>query len=384
MNKVIFVTHVKYPRSGAPSNYIQYLAEVFKALGYEVFVVGSKNNAFLIEHGECHKSFRGVKICQVIPEKPMILQKILRRLFYKNLLSLRICALNPSKNDLVIEYSIDEQIQKVILGLRKKKHFNAICCPTEWFGPENFKSGYDVYQRIVEEYRPQYDLIFPISRKIQDYYEARGCRTCLLPIMADCNEYEVKPKIQSIYKIILLANGTMKDSLDTMIKSIATVIETKKQIFEFHTTGIKKEQIIKILGKERYLTLKPYIILHDWMEYNELIQLYQEMNYLLLVRDVSQMTLSNFPSRVPECLAYGIVPLISNVGDCPRYYLKDEVDSFIIDGCSIEACSKAILKAVCLPWNEYIKMSKAARECAVNKFDFRNWTETIQNAVHEL
>lgn len=383
MKKAIFVTHVKYPRSGAPSNYIQYLAEALKALGYQVFVVGSRNNDYLKEQGLA-KSFHSVNICQVVPEKPVILQKIVRRLFFKKLLALNISALKPGKYDLVIEYSINEQIHEVILKLRNKNHFSAVSCPTEWFGPENFESGYDAYRRIVEQYRPQYDLIFPISKKIQSYYEEKGCRTCLLPIMADCTEYENKPKVQGIYKVILIAHGAMKDSLDTMIMSIANVIETKGQIFEFHATGIKQQQVIEILGETRYSALKSSIILHGWMEYDELIQLYQDVHFLLLARDISQMTLSNFPSKIPECLAYGIVPLMSNVGDCPKYYLEDKKNSFIIDGCSVEACSKTISEAVSLPWEDYVKMSNSARECAVNRFDFRNWLETIRSAVQEI
>lgn len=50
------------------------------------------------------------------------------------------------------------------------------------------------------------------------------------------------------------------------------------------------------------------------MKYGELIGLYQEMHFLLLARGVSQMTLANFPSKVPETMCFGIVPIVSEVG----------------------------------------------------------------------
>ena len=96
------------------------------------------------------------------------------------------------------------------------------------------------------------------------------------------------------------------------------------------------------------------------------------------------MTLSNFPSKVPEVMTYGVVPVVSRVGDYTKYYLKDGVNSVVFEGCDANSCAKAIRRAISFSKEEYIEISSKARECVEKKFDYHNWTKKIKQAIESM
>lgn len=200
---------------------------------------------------------------------------------------------------------------------------------------------FEKYTYLNEVLRPKCDLIFPISDKIEEHFKEKGCVTFKLPIMCDSEEYSYIPKKKERYKIVLPANGKMKDALKEMLIAISEILSDDLEAFEFHITGVTREQIVEIIGDEIFNKISKSFVIHSWMKYEELVKLYQNMHYLFLAREDNQMTQSNFPSKIPECMCYGIVPIMSNVGDAPKYYLKNQVNSIVFDGCTVSSCKQA-------------------------------------------
>ena len=96
------------------------------------------------------------------------------------------------------------------------------------------------------------------------------------------------------------------------------------------------------------------------------------------------MTQSNFPSKIPECMCYGIVPIMSNVGDAPKYYLKNQVNSIVFDGCTVSSCKQAIYSALSVEWSKYKLLSESARRTAEKQFDYRQWSEKVSGMIMKV
>ena len=129
---------------------------------------------------------------------------------------------------------------------------------------------------------------------------------------------------------------------------------------------------------------KNSLFIHGWLEYDDLMKLYQSMDYLLLAREKNQFTLSNFPSKVPEMLNYGIVPVCSEVGDYTELYLENNVDSIIFEGSSPDDCAKAIRLAMKKTLPERDKMSIQAKRKAETIFDYRNWSKRVSDFIIDV
>lgn len=115
------------------------------------------------------------------------------------------------------------------------------------------------------------------------------------------------------------------------------------------------------------------------MEYDELVKLYQQMHFLILARDINEMTKANFPSKVPELMCYGVIPIVSRVGDYTKYYLVSDRNSIIMDGCSKEVIKEAIKRCLQMSCESINNMSRNARETAEEKFGI--WTG-LRRLVH--
>ena len=375
--KALIITGNKYPRSGAASNYIQYFASMLIQCGYDVTVAGVRNESVLNGKRE-HNS---VRVVNVIPQNNDFLRRILYKYMYNMFLNGIIRKKKLSREDIIVDYSYDHRIYETVLKTRKKKHYVFACCPTEWFPKDLYDGDFEQYTYINENLRPQCDLIFPISDKIEKHFKEKGCKTFKLPIMCDSIEYKYIPKKKEKYKIILPANGKMKDALEEMLLSVVSILSENIDAFEFHIMGVAKEQILTIIGRETFERTSKAIVIHQWMSYEELVELYQSVHYLLLARDDNQMTQSNFPSKIPECMCYGIVPIMSNVGDAPKYYLKNQINGIVFEGCTVAACKEAICEALALNWNTYKLLSESARKTAETLFDYRQWSDRVLEAI---
>lgn len=127
--------------------------------------------------------------------------------------------------------------------------------------------------------------------------------------------------------------------------------------------------------------VKELLVLHSWMEYSELLELYQQMDYLLIARESNRATLSNFPSKVPEMMAYGIIPVMTQVGDLPNLYLENGRDSILFDQCTVESCRDAIVQAVQMNKSERILMRENTCKKAMESFAYEKWADVIYNFI---
>jgi glycosyltransferase involved in cell wall biosynthesis len=108
------------------------------------------------------------------------------------------------------------------------------------------------------------------------------------------------------------------------------------------------------------------------------------VDFLLIARENKRSTNANFPSKIPESMCYGVIPIVSKVGDYSNYYLTDGKDSIMFNDCTADDCAKAISKAINLTFEERTKMSANSRKCAIEKFYYKNWADALCNYINSL
>ncbi len=378
-SRVFICSFCNFPRGSATANYIQYLACSILGTGREVSLFTNINRDFeLQKEGHCF-FFKGIKVIPLMDGRQTIVDKVFR----KQIIKRAFIRERISKDDIVVTYFQDSYPHEAVLELKARIGFRVIACVTEWFPDDYFgnKKRQRDYDRHFSVLLPQYDLIWPISTYIEDYFKKRGCNTFVLPILADVEEYKLNRQLGEKISFVFPANGRMKDALHEVIKAFLLLSNEEQTIVELHLCGVNKKTIESMIAPEDMRRLSKLLTIHKWMKYTELVDLYNKTHYLILAREISQTTLANFPSKIPETLTYGVVPIASIVGDYTKYYLKDYENSILFFGASSNEIVEALRKGIHLDGNEYQRLSNNARKTAEQKFDYRVWIEKIENTL---
>ncbi len=388
MKKTAYICgYYNFPRGSASANYVQYLGLALKDIGYNIVLITNTNNdelsSFQHEHGDIFDirsySVRTGKIGHYIDMNYSIGRYIRKELSKSNL----------TPDDLLISYSFDKSVNEAVLSFASKFRIKSAVCVVELFAKEDFEPDrggikYKKYKYTIDNLIPRFDIIFPISSFIEEYYRKKRCSVYRLPIMADPFEYEYQDRKGSdILRFVYPANGKMKDSLTNMVYSINSFSDIDLDKMEFHFCGIKKSVIEGLLDERLKKRIGRTIVIHNWMKYKELVDLYRSVDFLFLARDVSQMTLANFPSKVPEAMCYGVIPVVSRVGDYIKLYLKDNENSIIFDGCNVDACQKAINRCLMMSHVQIARLRNASRQASIDIFYYKRWEKAIYQAISE-
>ena len=378
--RVIICGWFFYPRGGALSNYVQYLGKALQRENYEVEIWSSLNYEYPLVDGGKYDDFL---VYDIQPHNPFsLLRRLMDGKMYHVYFTHRLRHFHLSKNDVVIISPSFKGID-VLMQEKRKIGFKTIGIPLEWFGREQYDNEKAAYRgELCFRRNIEHDLLFPISHYIREQFPEIPC--LVLPCMIDTEDVSVHAKKMGKYSFIYPANGMMKDALQEMLLGLGSLTEEELKRIEFHLLGITQEKLDSMLSDTMRKKLSYVLIRHDWMKYSELSNLYSNIHFLFLARKTNQMTCSNFPSKVPEAMTYGVVPVVSRVGDYTKYYLRDEENSLIFDGYDASVCAKAIRRALALSYTEYGYLSRGARKSAEDLFDYRRWSKSIYNCIENL
>lgn len=385
--RLFILSSCYYPRGGASANYLQYLAMSAKEAGYYPTIIAPINPEFAEELELHNNTYQGIRVLGLTVSENKILRHISAK---RDMIEQKEAILireNIGNKDIVYVSGANKDTFSHLLRLREKYHFKLTAGVLELFEEKDFECRfrhyyYQRYWYTNSNLIPKCDMVFPISTFIKDFYESKGTSTFIIPPLTEVRGETAKEQLP--YKFILPANGKMKDNLESMACAFLNLSDQELSRVELHLCGISEEKLRSVLNKQEWKRLEKVVIIHKWMKYDELEKLYKEMHYLLLARDICQMNLANFPSKVPETMAYGIVPIASRVGDYTELYLRDRENSFIIEGSKVEQVTEAIHKAISASYDEYKNMSKAARRCVYKCFDYRTFSVQLKDVLDSL
>lgn len=385
MKKKIFIcTHSQLPHGDANSNYIFHMALSLVNEGFEVIVIGRSKTI-----DACREMNNGV-MCINLPKIQKISGKIEGHTLYGNRLCNELDAQHIHKDDYIIVYGGYVSLFLAIakrMSFMEQGHINS--CVVEWptrkqFKYKAFDPDYLLWKYVFGKMIPKWKKVIVISENLQTHFNKMGCKTFLLPPLIN-SDAKVVGKKRNLEKVQFIYAGAdaQKDAISNMLLGIEELSEEERKAFVFHITSLTAEKARKLLGEKQYILDKysECINIHGWIDYAELMNLYYSADYLLLARETNQFTLSNFPSKVPEMMNYGIIPVCSSVGDYTSQYLRHMIDSVIFDGANPMDCAEAMRLAISIPEDQRKKMSEQSIITAKKRFDYRMWGKELAEFI---
>lgn len=385
--RVFICSNTIFPRGCASANYIQYLAMALIEKNCEVIVIsfGDKGSCEYLKN-EGRYRYKSI----IFDEIRIRAFKPLHWLDYKYRLGSIITGIlnkyRPASHDLIIAYFAQRNVLKALLDYSRKKKVRAAACIGEWYPKSHFKHDilgfrYRAYAGVFKKLYPEFDLVMPVSTYLNDYLKSLGCNTFILPPLADPYEHcSLLPKTKDgIIRYLFI--GKHQDSPEIVIKAFELLPEELLAKAELHLKGISQKQVKGIISPAMHKYIGSKIICHGWMEYGRLAKLYKNTDFLLLARETNQETLSNFPSKIPEAMSYGVIPIASRVGDYTGYYLADGADSILVGECRVQSFSDAIIRSLSMDDKARKAMSERAYATACSRFYYRLWKDRIYNAL---
>lgn len=382
-NRLFIVGSIGFPRGTAGANYDQYVALALKHIGWEVIIIGTGKNR------ECDKIngkyvYKGIEYYNE-PQNLKVKYGVSLK-FYKEM-DIRYTF---SKMDYYIIRDFG-WLPQYWLG-RKVGTDHMQFVHFEDLKPSQYRMAYinpKYWSNIVKWHYKQHYLkkSLPISELLENQDKRYGCKTLRLPIMADPDEFgesvkKCKPDVISFIYPGAKLNGC-EDNIKLMLNSFRQLDDSEKKRVKLNITGTSMEKLKIVLQDEEGLLedLENVLVIHQWLEYEELIDLYRQMDFLILVRFSNPVTLANFPSKVPETLSFGIIPVCTRVGEYTTNYLFDGENSIVFEPESCQACQDAIKKAVNISNDEYLRLRRAARKTAIEKFGYKQWSEGLNDFI---
>ena len=387
INRVFIYTPSKYPRGGANANYAQYLGAALSYAGYKTYIIAIPNVS-----DTTLKSQYGMELLPLTELNSKIFNRYFERIGCWAEIKEYLTKFHAGENDLFIMLGYNIYVAKGLLSFKNNNGLKlgigilALFEEKDYVGSSHPRRSYRQTKLIYNELCPKFDIIFPISTYIEKHMKTARVKQLVLPIMADIEEYShIKfNKTFDKWKFIIPASGKMKDNLKVMLECFVQLSDEELSNIEVHFCGIKKESILEFISYSSFERLKHTFVIHKWMDYQDLVRLYMQMHFLLLIRSTSQMTLANFPSKVPEVMCYGVVPIASKVGDYTDYYLENNINSIFVNGDTLDEALFSVRKALKLSQNEYMAMSKKARQCVESRFDYHVWAKPLQDAINSI
>jgi glycosyltransferase involved in cell wall biosynthesis len=378
IKRVFLCANVKFPRGDAGANYIEYMALALREIGYEVYVLANipgstaaKDDTLLDYHGIHFVPVPYGKNRRTIALQYLTYGDRFVKVLKRNALT---------EHDHIMFYSKNPFFIQRIRHYIKSVNCSESVCVVEWHQPFQYRLGrldpeYLFFKTCFFRLYEKIGNVIAISRLLQQQFQSKGCNVCRIPIMANTNEYPYARTPHEGIRFLLCGTTEAKDKLSAMFASFGGLSDEELNQIQIHIVGMKKSVFDKYMGacKEN---VKKKIIFHSWMEYDELIRLYRQMDFLLLAREDNIVTRANFPSKIPETMNFGIVPVASRVGDYAEEYLTEE-NAILIDGCGEEAVCRAVKKALHLSAEELRQYQNNARHTVEAKFDYSNWVQVL-------
>ncbi|MBE5928984.1 MAG: glycosyltransferase family 4 protein [Lachnospiraceae bacterium] len=394
-SRLFILTNDPVPYGTANANYIRNFSKAVAYEGWKVIVIGmslaegkpdlyrgyDSNDTYGIEYWNINDSKIGkkkyLKAYLGIGEK---YSKYLKTKF------------KISKEDYILVYSDEVGTDMAALNIREVPSLNKAYCEVEWLQRNREKYKYiDIRHMLWDfgfKYRAKmFKKAIPISKNLELFCIRNHCKTLIVPALIDAN-IDNTPSVtdDGLVHFIYPGSATNKDSFDCMVTAFANLNPDELKKIRFHLTGkMTKEVLYTVVNNRSYVdAIENNLVFHGWLGYEELLDLYADADYLLLARANKTVTISNFPSKVPEMMNYGIVPVCSKVGDYTDSYLLDGYDSIHFKDDIVEECLAAIRKAIEMKESKrLLEMKFAARKTAVEKFDYRKWGKRIISFFEE-
>ncbi len=386
--RVYICASARFPRGDAGANRILYMAKALQSPEREVVILSYGSKEGTVEEGRTYGTYEGI-LYRSLDIYDTVSVKLLSGYLMTSLL--KKCGVK--KGDVVYLYGSNSTFVAPLLRFCKRRGIRCVIDVVEWHQPFQYPKGerdlrYRSSNTTFTKLSPRTNGVISISECIAQYYRNKNVITEVFPVIIDANEHScdlLKKQSDDFVHLIYPGNPMYKDDIAVMLEGIAELNADEKHRLRMHLSGVSEAKLRSYLGdKEKVLdTLGETVVFHGWLEYADLISLYEKVHFLYMSRPDNLVTRANFPSKMPELMTYGIIPVGNRVGDYPNY-LEDGKDSVLFDQNTKEDCANALRRVLLLSTEERMEMHRAVLQTVSEKFDYHNWKEKVQAFMERI
>lgn len=257
----------------------------------------------------------------------------------------------------------------------------------EWYSKEQFKHWY----LSLAYFKKELDIrrivkskanVIAITTYLENYFIKQGCRAVRIPIMAELPpERECRNLSFEKIRIIYAGSHLMMDNIITIIKTLCNLdVDSRKRI-EFSIYGLNRERIYSYLPDTKLAEDEGFVTINGHRPNQEIIQAYKQSHYSIVIRDPNlRVNQAGFPSKVIESMKMG-VPVICNYSSDLNLYLKDNVNSIIVEDISQDSLTKTFLRVLKIKNPEYSKLSLNAQNTIEKEFHISAYSRECEEII---
>ena len=379
MKKVLLITESPYPGNTAMSVRYHALSKLLMSCGCEVLVLTrgiSNGKKIMANDGVSYLSVSGKANTKIhrafdyLISIPRYTKKLLKSKDFDSVLL--ICA--------------NDRVLNIIKKLGIKQNLTLMYDSDEWYSPCEFENGENnsqyiqkhrwVTQDINEQFR-----VISISSFLDNHFSSRGIKSVRVPVIMDTKSIHCNKKLHSD-KLVIAYAGTpgKKDYLKEVVDGCAMLDEKELSGLQLRLIGIKKEQLTSACGvsKEAVQKMDESLICYGRQPHSFVEQTLEEANFTVLLRPAEERyAKAGFPTKVVESLVHS-TPVICNLTSDLGMYIEDMKNGIVVENCTAEALSKAILKALRTDNDLREAMCAFARKTAEDNFDYRLYVDSVK------
>jgi glycosyltransferase involved in cell wall biosynthesis len=292
------------------------------------------------------------------------------------------------KGDIVIYYGTSTRILLPLYLYCKIKKRPLVVDVVEWYDYNNLKFGrygplaIDVHFCLTWLI-PKCDGIIAISSYLENYYNKIGKRTVKIPILVDTLEnYNVATTVPDFNRnnLNLIYAGFSKKK-DFVLNVIDAVEKVNNEGFKvrFHLLGPTLSQ----LRSQSLIDLSDAIVCHGKIPQEQVPYYLERADFSVLLRPNKRYAHAGFPTKFVESLNAGL-PVIANYTSDLDLYLKDGINGFVIEDCSVSALMDKLKYIISLDRNRFQQLRINARQTAIENFDYRLYSDKFDEFLSNI
>ena len=375
--KLVYVSDRIYPSGNAGGVRIDYISQMFSFM-YDVIVIAFNNES---TGSYIKRANNEIRILVLPLDTKNFFKKFFYRYLYSGIKAYGLIKKLQINNSYILVYSTNILfVTLVLLATFHKKNTKIIFDIVENFGVNNFKFGilnpkYYLFRFLYNHVYNRCDGVFAISKRIQLDFSYRSIPAFILPPLFSSSDFiNTKNYNLTLKNFIYSGNPFGKENIQLMFIVLTKLLE-KGFNLHLHLTGVSTHDWNKRINfQKNYPLLYENTTIYSWMDILDLYKLYSTMHFTFFLREEIQSNICNFPMKLVEMMNYGIIPVISKVGDYGND-LIDNYDAFLLESNDIQSIIKKFEMIFSMNHNQLFDISNKSIASSL-KYDYAKYYNT--------
>lgn len=242
---------------------------------------------------------------------------------------------------------------------------------------------YAIQANIQEKLTKYYSGLICISKNIQQYFNSYNHNSIIVPILTDSKQSLSQLNYnENISKIRFAFTGTIsieKENLIELIYGFKMFLNESHKDCELNFYGYIVFNEKKILDKLiSELNLQDNVTFKGRVEHSMIPEILRNADCLILSRSNNKQNYYGFSTKLSEYLTSGTVTITTNTGVIGDY-LSNNKDCIMVNGYGREGFKEAFLRFSNMTSEERYSMGQNAIKTADACFDYRQFSDQIND-----